>query len=164
MGFRISPLVARQAHIAQWTVYAVSCQFITWIDSWDLGCCLWTSGDQTMLGIELCMQFWVNSLQGSVHGIWGFALSEHPGSTQCLALNCVCRFRSIHYRDQLMGFGILPRVSGEQTLLSNVVCMHFHFNSWLDRFTGFGSRLWVSGEQTLLCMEVCTQFHVNLLG
>ncbi len=107
VGFRILPLGVRQAHSAQWTVYAVSSQFIMWIGSWDLGCCLWVSGDQTLLGIELCMQFWVDSLQGSAHRIWHFA-SERPGSTHCSALNCVCSFRSIHYRDRFMGFGSSP--------------------------------------------------------
>ena len=64
----------------QQTVYAILSQFITGIGSWDSGICLWASGDQTLLGIELHMQFWVNSLQGFIHGIRDFA-SGHPGST-----------------------------------------------------------------------------------
>ena len=81
-------------------------QFITGIGSWDSGFCLWASGKHTVLS-ERCMQFQVNSLCGSDHGIWDVA-SGCPGIKHCSALNCVCSFGSIHYKDQLTGFGILP--------------------------------------------------------
>jgi hypothetical protein len=61
-----------------------------------VGFCLWASGDQTLLGRDLCTHFWVNSLQGSVDGIQDLT-SGHPGSTHCSALKRVCIFRSINY-------------------------------------------------------------------
>ena len=64
------------------------------------------TGEHTLLS-ELCMQFQVNSLRGSVHGIQDFA-SGRPGSKHCSALNCVYSFRSIHYEDWFMEFRILP--------------------------------------------------------
>ena len=72
------------------------------IGAQELGFCLWASGEQTLLGIELCILFQVNSPRKSVLGIQDFA-SGRAASTHC-SVNCVCNFRSIGF----MGFGILP--------------------------------------------------------
>ena len=45
------------------------------------------------------------SIHYGVYGIQDFT-SGLPGSTQILALKCVCSFRSIHYGVWFMGFGI----------------------------------------------------------
>ena len=74
----------------------------TGIGAQELGYRLWASGEQTLLGIELCILFQVNSLRGPVHGIQDFA-SGRAASTYC-SVNCVCSFRSIGF----MGFGIFP--------------------------------------------------------
>ena len=54
------------------------------------------------------MQFPVNSLRGSVHGIWDFA-SGRWGINHCLATKCVCIVNSIHYgigsRDSVLASG-----------------------------------------------------------
>jgi hypothetical protein len=59
-------------------------QFIMEIGS-NSGFCLWASVKHTLLS-ELCMQFQVNSLRGSNHGIPDLA-SGHPGIKYCSALN-----------------------------------------------------------------------------
>jgi hypothetical protein len=63
---------------------------------WDKGLCLWASGEQTLLSIELCIQFQVNSLRGLVHGIQDFA-SGRSTSKNC-SVNCVCscQVNSLH--------------------------------------------------------------------
>ncbi len=47
---------------------------------------LWASREQTLLGNELSMQFWVNALLGLVSHDSGFA-SGCPGSKHCSAMN-----------------------------------------------------------------------------
>lgn len=122
-------------------VYSFSGQFIMGIRSWDSGCrlrrpvsthfsvnsfksshtgigtqelgfCLWASGEQTLLGIKLCILFRVNSLRGSVHGIQDFA-SGRAASTHC-SVNCVCSFSG-----QLGSWDLefCLWVPGDQTLL-----------------------------------------------
>ena len=72
------------------------------IGAQELGSRLWASGEQTLLGIELCILFQVNSPRKSVLGIQDFAPGR-AASTHC-SVNCVCNFR-----DRLTGFGILPQ-------------------------------------------------------
>jgi hypothetical protein len=120
-------------------------QFITGTSSWDSGFCLWASGEQKLLS-ELCMQFQVNSLHGSVHGIWDVA-SGRLGIKHCSALNCVCSFGSIHYRDRFTGFGVLPQSVRVAPL--NCVCSFrsIHYRDWLK---GFGiSPMGVRGSNTV---------------
>ena len=101
MGLRISPLASGEHTLLSELGRSFKSSH-TGIGAQELGFRLWASGEQTLLGIELCILFQVNSLRGSVHGIQDFA-SGRAASTHC-SVNCVCSFRSIG----VMGFGILP--------------------------------------------------------
>ena len=112
------------------------------ISAQELGSRLWASGEQTLLGIELCILFQVNSPRGSVHGIQDFASVGRAASTHC-SVNCVCNFRSIGFH------GIWNFASGypgiKHCLALNCICS-CRVNSLQGSVDGIRDFcLWVSG-------------------
>ena len=76
------------------------------IGAQELGSRLWASGEQTLLGIELCILFQVNSPRGSVHGVRILPLlgvrQAHTAQLTVYAISGQLVF---------MGFGISPLVT-----------------------------------------------------
>ena len=96
-------------------------------------------------------------------GFW-ISASGRPGIKHCLALNCICSFGSIHYRDRFTEFGILPL-----GIWVAHTAWHWTVYAVSGKFiTGIGSWnlgfcLWALGDQTLLGNKVCMHCQFNSL-
>jgi hypothetical protein len=110
------------------------------------------------------MQFQVNSLRGSVHGIQDFA-SGRPGIKQCSALNCVCSFWVNSLQGEVHGFREFASGHPGSTHCSALNCVcSFQVNSLWGLVHGIRDFcLWVSWDQTLLGNEVCIHCQFNSL-
>jgi hypothetical protein len=97
---------------------------------------LWASGEQTLLGKELSMQFWVNALRGPVSQDSGFA-SGRPGIKHCLSMNCVCSVWVNSYGDSLQDSGSASGCSGSKHCSAMNCTNSFGSMHYGERFTGF---------------------------